>query len=485
MALDSYLVKIGVKGQEVVLSEMDRIQRKGNDLSKKKLAVDLALKTTEKKEKPKVQKTIEKATTKSEAKPEALTRKTAEKKAKIETSELEKVATEKKAKTKTEKLAEPKPAKVKKPAEKKEKTFEEADKRKKKTSEKDDKNTNKFGKSVDKFGNSTTNLARSASSFDPASVIKSGLSELSKIAVAGIPFAIAGAALSTATGSIAMAKANVAGQYALARRNAMAGFYGENVSFAEKTVSDTDKTRISELNKSINRYEKQRQTAAMQKQIVQLVAGQVLTRENPEAIAKEKRYQRLISRAEREKYGIQEKYTSKWSNEEMAMLRTSIGQAYGRIQQPLADAINQFTMDNKFDPNALARVAAGNWRSTGTDRGWILQQITDSLGDVPPTIAQKLQASLLKQYGAEEIQKATPEQIKTQSINAAWANRNEQQISQVFDAINKSATELLGLNNKLNELQVQMVKAGTGVATALNFVGNQITSMTHKIKTGN
>ncbi|MDD5363618.1 MAG: hypothetical protein PHN88_15960 [Ignavibacteria bacterium] len=441
--LDSWLVKIGVKGQEVVLSEMDKIRKKGDDLSKKKLAVNLAAKTTEKKVKPKA-------------------------------AELAKKPS---AKGKAEELAKPKAEK-----EKKEKTAEE--KAKSKTADKENKNTTKFGKSVDKFGNTTATLARSASSLDPASVIHSGLSELAKIAVAGIPFAIAGAALATATGTIGMAKSTTAAQYGLKKRDVTAGYYGEKISFA-KEMPEAEKNRISELNKTIGKYAKEKQTASMQKETLQLVAGQVLTKKNPKAAEDEKAYQKKISKAQTEKYGIQEKYTSKWSNEEMAMLRTSVGQAYGKIQQPLADAINQFTLSNKYDPNALARVAAGNWRSTGTDQGWILQQITDSLGDVPPTIAQKLQASLLKRYGVTEIQKTTEEQKEAQTINAAWANRNEQQISQIFDAIAASANELLGLNNKLNELQVKMVSAGTGVATALNFVANQIKDMTHKVKTGN
>jgi hypothetical protein len=442
--LDSYLVKIGVKGQEVVLSTMDKIHKKGDDLTKKKLAINLAAKTTVKKPKA---------------------------------AELAKT-TDKKIKSKAEELAKPKAEK-----EKKDRTTE--DKAKSKTADKENKNTTKFGKSVDKFGNTTATLARSASSLDPASVIHSGLSELAKIAIAGIPFAIAGAALATATGTISMAKANVGAQYGLAKRNAMAGYYGENISFAEKTVSEADKSKISDLNKTISKFSKEKQTASMQKETLTLVAGQVWSKKNPKAAEDEKLYQKKINKAQSEKYGIQEKYTSKWSNEEMAMLRTSLGQAYGKIQQPLADAINQFTIDNKFDPNALARVAAGNWRSTGTDTGWFLQQITDSLGDVPPTIAQKLQASLLKKYGGTEIQKNTEEQKQVQTVNAAWANRNEQQINEVFGAINSSARELLGLNNKLQELQVKMVAAGTGVATALNFVANQIKDMTHKVKTGN
>jgi hypothetical protein len=348
MALDSYLVKIGVKGQDVVLSVMDKIQKKGKDLSKKKTTVTLAAKTTAEE------------------------------------------------KTKTEELAK--------------KTSEKESKRKDEDSKKDKKNTNKFGKSVDKFGNAASNVSRSMSDMDPASAIHSGLSELSKIAIAGIPFAIAGAVLATATKTISMAKAYAGAQYGLTQRNAAAKYYGEKVSF------QTDK--------------------------------------------------------------------GKWSNEEMAMLRTGIGQSYGRIQQPLADAISEFTKTNKYDPTALTRVASGNWKSTGTDRGWILQQMTDSLGDLPPTIAQKIQAELLKRYGAEEIQETTKEQREAQTMNAAWSNRNEQQINEIFGAIVTNAKELLGLNNKLNELQVKMVSAGTAVATGLNFAANQIEKANNRIRAG-
>ena len=446
--LDSYLVKVGVKGQEVVLSTMDNIRKKGDDLSKKKIAVNLAAKTSVKKSKA---------------------------------AELAK-ATDKKIKSKAEELAKPKAEK-----EKKEKTTEE--KAKSKTADKENKNTTKFGKSVDKFGNTTNNLVRNASSLDPSAAIQSGLSELAKVFAVGSLFAAAGAGLATATNTISMAKANAAAQYGLAQRNASAGYYGGNISFA-KQMPETDKKRISELDKSIGKYSKEKQTAAMQKETLTLVAGQVLSKKNPKAVEDEKKYQSKISKAQSEKYGIKDKYTAKWSNEEMAMLRTSLGQAYGKIQQPLADAINQFTMDNKFDPNAVARVASGNWRSTGTDTGWFLQQITDSLGDVPPTIAQKLQASLLKKYGVTEIQKTTEDQQQAQKMNTSWVNRNEQQINEIFGAITDSAGDLLELNNKLKDLQVTMVKAGAGIATALNFVANQISSMGStitgtKIRTGN
>ena len=43
--LDNYLVTLGMKGQNLVLSQMDKIRKSGKDLSKKKTVVDLVAKT--------------------------------------------------------------------------------------------------------------------------------------------------------------------------------------------------------------------------------------------------------------------------------------------------------------------------------------------------------------------------------------------------------------------------------------------------------
>lgn len=372
--LDNYLVSLGLKGQNVVLSVMDKIQKKGKDLTKKKTTVPLAVKTTPGKGKK----------TTPEEKPE---------------------------------LGKRSPGK---PSEKS--TFVRNFAPEKSTpgeTPPDEKSSRKFGKAVDKFGNTTTNFAHKMSHLDPAHAIGSGLSAMAKIAIAGIPFAIAEAGLNMATNMISMAKGNAAAQHGLIQRNATAEYYGG-----------------------------------------------------------------LINQSPRV------------SNEEQAMLRMTIGSSMGKVQKPLADAINTLLSGKEsYNTAALARVASGNWASTGTDKGWMLQQLSDSFQGLPPSIAQKFQASLLKNYGAEEIQKTNEKMGESgaQQTNTAWQNRYEAQIAAIHAAMTSpekgangktNIQNLFELDDKLKNLQVDMVSAGSAVVMALNFVASQIKAMGTKIQVG-
>jgi hypothetical protein len=358
--LDSYLVTLGMKGQNVVLATMDKIHKKGKDLTKKQ-TIPLTTKTGTAKESKATKTKPEKTPLKEKTKPEK---------------------TPLKEKTRSKKTPPETPP--------------------------DEKASGKFSKAVDRFGNTTTNFAHTMSRFDPAHAISTGLSALAKIAIAGVPFAIAEAGLNMATNMISMAKENAATQHGLVQRNATAEYYGEKIN------------RISRI-----------------------------------------------------------------SNEEQAMLRMTIGASMGKIQQPLADAINKLlTGKESLNTAALARVASGNWASTGTDKGWMLQQLSDSFQGLPPSIAQKFQASLLKNYGAEEIQKTNERmgESEAQQMNADWQKRGEAQTADIHDAMKANTRDLFELNDKLKKLQVDMVSAGGAVATALNFVAHQIQAMGTKIQ---
>ena len=422
-ALDSYLVTLGVKGQDVVLATMAKIRDKGKNLSKTKTAVDLATKTT------------------------------SEKIAKFQPG----------GKTKVSKMTAAdvaKEAKTKAPAEID--AQKNVDKKKNKDNED---NNKKFGKAVDKFGATSATLAHGASRLDPISAINTGLAALGKISIAGIPFSIAEAAVNIASNTVAMAKQNTAANYALVQRNATADYYGSQVSFA-KPMPAEDQERIAKQNNIISVNEKKRDNAKYNKSARGM-------------------YQGRIDNAQDEKSRIENKNASGWSNAEQASLRMTLGASYGKIQAPLADALKEFTQGTKYDPSAVSRVASGNWASTGTDTGWMLQQISDSFAGLPPSIAQALQAAMIKQYGASEMQKAPEAEQHAQRVNADFQNADERQVAAIAAAINKNYDDLFNLNEKINGMQAAMVSAGAGVAVALNFVADQIKAMSAKIKTGN
>jgi len=356
--LDNYLVTLGMQGQNLVLATMEKIRKKGGDLSKKKQVVKVTPDT---------------------AKPGPVAEKARQKKEWRDKG------------------------RGKAPAPKESPASKDAD-RKKDISEK------KFGKAVDKFKSGAQNIASAASSLDPAATISGVTSAigtaLSGISVLGVSLgrlpegiaSIANSTLSMAKNSIDMAKQATAAFHQLTTRNAAAAYYGERIT-----------TR------------------------------------------------------------------SPLSRNERAMFIDAVSGSMGKIQKPLADEINKLI--NKKDTRALARVGAGDWESTGTDKGWMLGQLSSGFQGLPPSIKQKLQASLLRNY-AGEIQGMTKGQRAAQR-NAAWFADTEE--TQTATIAGKSTGAVRGMTANFNKMQITLYDTGLKFAGAINATINTLNSLSTTI----
>jgi hypothetical protein len=168
------------------------------------------------------------------------------------------------------------------------------------------------------------------------------------------------------------------------------------------------------------------------------------------------------------------------------MFIDAVSNSMGRIGKPLAEEINKLV--GQKDTRALARAGAGDWESTGTDKGWMLGQMSSSFQGLPPSIKQKLQAALLKNYSGE-IQDMAPGQAAVQQNAAAFANIEEDQTKRLYDQSAESASSVTGAIQKLNDLQVslfttglQFTKSIDDAATALAELPATISKMHSTIK---
>lgn len=336
--LDNYLVSLGLKGQNVVLSVMDKIRKKGGDLSKKKTVIPLTPKVTP-------GKTPKPSPEPDGGKP---------------TPPVPKPGI-----TPGEPIPPP---------------------------EIPSKSGKKFSAAVDKFHGGARDIASAASTLDPAATVSSITSaigtSLSGISVLGVSLgrlpegiaAIANSTLSMAKNSTDMAKQATAAFHQLTIRNAAAAYYGEKI---------TEKSPLSR-------------------------------------------------------------------NERAAFI-DAVSNSMGRIQRPLADEINKLI--GTKDTRALARVGAGDWESTGTDKGWMLGQISSSFQGLPPSMKQKLQAALLKNYSSE-IQDMAPGQAAVQQSAATFANMEEDQTKRLYSKAAENMGSVTGAIQKMNDLQVTLFSTG-------------------------
>lgn len=355
--LDNYLVTLGLKGQNIVLSTMDKIRKKGADLTKKK-TVTISAKTVPAKG------------------------------AKAAPGKPEEMGPEKPIPIPGKPLPVPgKPIPTPVP----------------------DEGNKRFTRAAEKFGDGVKNFASAASTLDPVATISSVTSalgtSLSGISVLGVSLgrlpegiaAIANSTLSMAKNSIDMAKQAAAGYHQLMTRNAAASYYGGAV---------TEKSPLS--------------------------------------------------------------------RNERAMFIDMVSGSMGKIQKPLADEINKLI--GKKDTRALARAGAGDWESTGTDKGWMLGQISNSFQGLPPSMKQKLQASLLKNYSGE-IQEMVPGQEKAQRSAATWANMEEDQTARLA----AKAPQALGMASKFNDMQITLYNTGISFAATIDKTINKLSGLVVEI----
>ena len=155
---------------------------------------------------------------------------------------------------------------------------------------------------------------------------------------------------------------------------------------------------------------------------------------------------------------------SNLSNAQYSELTMSVASSYGKIQKPMQGILDELVKSKNTE--ALSRVASGNWASTGTDKGWMLQQISNETAGLPPSIAQAIQTALLKS-NKDLIQEKGAES-GAQGVNAGWMNQAERQNKEVFEATSSRYNELLSLSNKFNTMQIKMVESGVGFASAID-----------------
>jgi hypothetical protein len=358
--LDNYLVTMGVKGQNVVLSQMEKIRKTGKSISKSKTVVDLVAKAG---------------------------------KGAAAQGSPEKIVQQEKAEN------------------------EKVKKTHKQESEEEKKTTSKFRETAGKFGDGVKNFASAASTLDPTATISSVTSalgtSLSGISILGVSLgrlpegiaAIASSTLSMAKNSVDMAKQATAAFYALTTRNAAAEHYGGQVG------------------------------------------GQ-----------------------------------GQLSHNERAMFIDAVSGSMGKIQAPLAAEINKLI--GKKDTRALARVGAGDWESTGTDKGWMIGQMMSGVQGLPPSIKQKIQASMLAR-NAGEIQDMAPGQAGTQYNAGVLANKEEDQTERLYKkslgAGGATDKNLLGMIDSMNNMQAGLYTAGLFFAKEVDKTVEALKTLPQKI----
>jgi len=181
----------------------------------------------------------------------------------------------------------------------------------------------------------------------------------------------------------------------------------------------------------------------------------------------------LTNRNETLKYYGGEFGRSNLSNAQFSELVMTIAGSYGKIQKPMQGILDELVKTKNTE--ALSRVASGNWASTGTDKGWFLQQIANETAGLPPSVAQSFQNSLLRN-NADLIQDKGKES-GSQRTNAAFINQSENQIAAKYNATAANFDSIYSLSKQFNSIEVSMVKSGASFASEVDKAARAIAKL--------
>jgi len=187
----------------------------------------------------------------------------------------------------------------------------------------------------------------------------------------------------------------------------------------------------------------------------------------------------LEKRGRIEYLGGRETIGKQYSLQEQSAIIEQVASRFGKFQgTKLSGTINEL-FKNAPDIQQATAIAAGDYKSLGTDKGYFLQQISDSLGNLPPSMGQEIQNQLLQQF-------VTPEGKKELNTDLARDQRQTRAMLTTQDQnreleVSKMSKNALSLNQTLNQLNTDLTRAGAGLNSSLDKMASTINVIISKI----
>jgi len=168
-----------------------------------------------------------------------------------------------------------------------------------------------------------------------------------------------------------------------------------------------------------------------------------------------------------------------YSLQEQSGIVEQIANRFGKFQgTKLANTVKELFKDMPDIQQATA-LAAGDYRSLGTDKGYFLQQISDSLGNLPPSMGQEIQNQLLQQFVTPEGKRELNTDLaKNQRQTRAILTSQDQEREVEISKMSKNAREL---NETMNKLNLNLTRSGSSLNGSLENMASTINTIVSKV----
>jgi len=179
------------------------------------------------------------------------------------------------------------------------------------------------------------------------------------------------------------------------------------------------------------------------------------------------------------------------STGEQRAITETLGAQYGRFSADFREALNSLYGDRaktgeRFDTRQTTSLAAGNFESLGTDQGFFLQKLSNSISSMPPSMRQSLMPQLFRMVSPEDRMTQSEPLTGIRSANASFDEQARGQDAAMLNAGNGMAANLnyaSQIQGIQNQIDAGLAAAASALVSGLDKIARSISEMNDPNKT--
>ena len=171
------------------------------------------------------------------------------------------------------------------------------------------------------------------------------------------------------------------------------------------------------------------------------------------------------------------------STAEQRGIMETLGPQFGRFTTEFKDALHTLYNNGKqenYDVRQTTALAQGNFESLGTDQGFFMQKLADSVRNLPPSARQAIMPQLWSQIPEEDRMKQSAELTGMRNANVNFNDQDRMQSSAMLNAGSgmqanlQYASQLQGIQNSID---TGLAAAASGLVTGFRNMEQAIRIM--------
>lgn len=161
-------------------------------------------------------------------------------------------------------------------------------------------------------------------------------------------------------------------------------------------------------------------------------------------------------------------------NEQRGIIE-AVGGKFGKMSEDFKQSLREVygTRDKPYDVKESTDIATGNFAGLGTDKGFFMQKIADSMGNLPPSARQKMQESLMGMISDDDRTLQSADSTYARNTNTTFDDDTRTQAEGLVK-LPGAVENAKAIQDLTNAIEMQMGNGINQLVTALRTLTDKI-----------